>query len=46
MELIEEWKKGKEIWCDNDDIDNQIKSKLICYPYHQVRFYFINIIYI
>ena len=38
MELVDVWKKGAEVWCDNEDSDSHIKSKLICYPYHQVLF--------
>ena len=38
MELVDVWKKGAEVWCDHEDSDSHIKSKLICYPYHQVLF--------
>jgi hypothetical protein len=42
MELVDEWKKNKEVWCDTSsnkasDSGPQIPSKLTCYPYHQVK---------
>ena len=42
MELVSEWKKNKEIWCENEkdsesENSDALPSSLICYPYHQVR---------
>ena len=34
MELVEEWKKKGEVWCEGTS-GNQ-RSRLVCYPYHQV----------
>jgi hypothetical protein len=38
MELASIWKKNEEIWCTDDDSkDEESKSQLKCYPYHQAH---------
>ena len=43
MELVEEWKKNGEVWCESPPSIRETErnetrtSKLICYPYHQVN---------
>jgi hypothetical protein len=36
MDLVDSWRKNREVWCSGDHIDNHDRaSELVCYPYHQ-----------
>jgi hypothetical protein len=38
MELASIWKKNEEIWCsDDNNKEEEMKSQLKCYPYHQAH---------
>lgn len=34
VRLIDDWRSHEELWCSNSD-NNQLKSELRCFPYHQ-----------
>jgi hypothetical protein len=36
MELASIWKRNREVWCE-DNSNSDLRSELICYPYHQAH---------